>query len=561
MPYEESGRLNSCYVASLSRSEPEKPLVPEKTPAVFPFTESKDYYGSKSDSVYCYDNDELPLHIPNAWAERSELQFEDASLDGFQDPNPRKKLRDPEKDASMFVRMEDLELHGSCLDYQDEDAQIIGQRSGASPITTEMSESSVFPHIQSHSTSETFSIDSGFEIVQDESYLRETPEVTKRLIFTTKQIQNSANAETPLMFNGGTTRVTARPASLPNKRKASAPIKLWFDAHLEWPYPSPDDEIAFAKDTGLTIQQVRTCFTNLRARRKAKTTDMEISNPSIPLSVGRHNNQSDNDSRLRHTITQISELGCLETGDFVSRLDKEFTSSSLSFSAEVGTPSASSTTISSSPSQDLGPPIPYYDLNSKPGRKGKRLPPPSLKASAGLDKPHALCAPIQAETPKDKKTFHCIFCRKPLKDRYEWKRHEATHVAAMKWTCMPENSALWQDSCAFCHLDSPSAAHLAKHNVEACLEKSVDARTFSRKDHLKQHVEQVHLRKGKFSTGQASEVLKSWGKDVDHSEFRAGILWCGFCKSDLGSWAGRVEHIAAHFQSGVTMQDWVEKQL
>jgi hypothetical protein len=161
----------------------------------------------------------------------------------------------------------------------------------------------------------------------------------------------------------------------------------------------------------------------------------------------------------------------------------------------------------------------------------------------------------------DKKTFRCIFCRKPLKGRYEWKRHEATHVAATKWTCMPENSALWQDSCAFCHLDSPSAAHLAEHNVEACLEKSVDARTFSRKDHLKQHVEQVHLRKGKFSTGRASKVLKSWGKDVDQSEFRAGILWCGFCKSDLGSWAERVEHIAAHFQSGVTIQDWVEKQL
>ena len=287
---------------------------------------------------------------------------------------------------------------------------------------------------------------------------------------------------------------------------------------------------------------------------------MEISNPSIPISVGQHNNQSDNHSRLRHTTTQISELGCLEVGDFVSRLDEEFISSSLSYSAEMGTPSASSTTISSSPSQDLGPSVPYYDLNSKPGRKGKRLPPP-LKTSAKLDKPHALCEPVQAETPKDKKTFRCIFCRKPLKDRYEWKRHEATHVAATKWTCMPENSALWQDSCAFCHLNSPSAAHLAKHNVEVCLEKPMDARTFSRKDHLKQHVEQVHLRKGKFSTGQASKVLKSWGKDVDQSEFRAGILWCGFCKSDLGSWAERVEHIAAHFQSGVTMQDWVEKQL
>lgn len=317
-------------------------------------------------------------------------------------------------------------------------------------------------------------------------------------------------------------------------------------------------------------------------------TDTEISNPSIPLSVGRYNNQSDNHSpspikqprkanilpdkstdvqrlcaeeyRSRYTTTQISELGCLEVGDFVSCLDEEFASSSLSYSAEVGTSSASGTTVSSFSSQDLGPPVTYYDINSKPGRKGKRLPPPSLKTSAKLDKPHALCGPVQAEAPKDKKTFRCIFCRKPLKDRYEWKRHEATHVAATKWTCMPENSALWQDSCAFCHLDSPSAAHLAKHNVEACLEKAMDARTFSRKDHLKQHVKQVHLHKGKFSTGQANKVLKSWGKDVNQSEFRAGILWCGFCKSDLGSWAERVEHIAAHFQSGVTMQDWVEKQ-
>jgi len=165
--------------------------------------------------------------------------------------------------------MEDLELYGSCLDYQDEDAQIIGYRSGASPITTETSESSVFPHTQSHSTSETFCIDSSFEIVQDESYLQETPEVAKRLIFTTKQ--DSPKAETPSMFNGRTTRATARAASLPNKKKASVPIKLWFDAHLEWPYPSQDEEMSLAKNTGLTLQQVRTCFTNLRARRKVKS--------------------------------------------------------------------------------------------------------------------------------------------------------------------------------------------------------------------------------------------------------------------------------------------------
>ena len=253
VPYKESEQLNSCCVAGLSRSEPEKSLVLEKTPALFSFAESKDYCGSKSDSFY-YDNDELPLHIANVWAEQSELQFEDASLDGSEDPNTQKKLRVLERNASMFVRMEDLELYGSCLDYQDEDAQIIGYRSAASPVTTETSESFVFPHTQSHSTNETFSIDSSFEIVQDESYL-----------------QNSPKTETPSMFNGRTTRATARAASLPNKRKASVPIKLWFDAHLEWPYPSRDEEISLAKNTSLTLQQVRACFTNLRARRKAKS--------------------------------------------------------------------------------------------------------------------------------------------------------------------------------------------------------------------------------------------------------------------------------------------------
>ena len=64
----------------------------------------------------------MSLHIADVWAEQSELQFEDASPDGFQDPNPQKELRGLEKNASMFVRMEDLELYGSRLDYQDEDA-------------------------------------------------------------------------------------------------------------------------------------------------------------------------------------------------------------------------------------------------------------------------------------------------------------------------------------------------------------------------------------------------------------------------------------------------------
>ncbi|OCL04154.1 hypothetical protein AOQ84DRAFT_416937 [Glonium stellatum] len=581
--------LEFSSAISVSQPEVESPWIPEEARTPVPFAEYGGYCNLASYSAHYYGHDELSLHYTNEWTEpNGALRFEDASLGAPREENPQRGLRNTGQDSSIFVRMEDVELYSSCLYQEDGDFQATNHRPCGSPIIIEASESFSSSDPRSHSVSDIYGVDGSSGTAQDKPYLQDALPGTKNLAFATKEMQGSPGVEAPSTSNGRTTRVSSQVVSLPKKRKPILLIKLWFNTHLDQPYPCRKDLASLVKNTGLTPQQVRTSLTNLRARRKAKMTSMEISNPIIPLLVGPHSNQFDRsypsstitnrtvnvlpenstdvrqscaeEDRSHHTASRESELGYLKLDSFISHLNSESAPSSSSCSTGVETASTSSTTISSSSDQGLGVPLSCYNLNLKRRRKGKRLFPPSLKTSARPDKPSALFECIQAEAPKDTKTFYCTFCGKPLNGHYEWKRHEATHVAAIKWICMPESTALWYNSCAFCGLDSPSDAHVAKHNVKTCLEKPVDDRSFSRKDHLKQHVEQVHSCKERFNTGRAGKVLQSWGKEVDSSEFCVGVLWCGFCKCDLSSWGERVEHIAAHFQGGVTMQDWAEKQ-
>ena len=180
------------------------------------------------------------------------------------------------------------------------------------------------------------------------------------------------------------------------------------------------------------------------------------------------------------------------------------------------------------------------------GRKGKKRFAPS---SSLLE--------IQS-TAEDTNSYCCTFCVKQLKGRYEWKRHEATHVVAIRWTCMPNNEAVIQNKCVFCQAYCPSLEHLEEHNIQACLDRPLSTRVFSRKDHLSQHAKKAHLSKQEAHSSSPSEfnIPSSWMNEADSSELAPGILWCGFCRTDLSSWTERIDHISSHFQEGAKMVNW-----
>lgn len=100
---------------------------------------------------------------------------------------------------------------------------------------------------------------------------------------------------------------------------------------------------------------------------------------------------------------------------------------------------------------------------------------------------------------------------------------------------------------------------MIRHNIAVCFRKDQAARTFARKDLLKQHVQQKHVVHVDDKTKRAFVVPDGWVQDVDASRSDPASLWCGFCLKFLNSTATRMEHVAAHFRGGGLdmASDWV----
>lgn len=98
------------------------------------------------------------------------------------------------------------------------------------------------------------------------------------------------------------------------------------------------------------------------------------------------------------------------------------------------------------------------------------------------------------DTDDGPRLFQCTFCTDRFKSKYDWSRHEKSlHLSLEKWICAPLGevitcSSSGQRKCVFCNELDPSKEHLETHNYRGCEEKGKEARTFYRKDHLRQHL-------------------------------------------------------------------------
>ena len=107
------------------------------------------------------------------------------------------------------------------------------------------------------------------------------------------------------------------------------------------------------------------------------------------------------------------------------------------------------------------------------------------------------------ETKKSRLPYSCTFCdsQSTFKSKNEWKRHERSHVPQTEYTCLPEGAVIPGDNgppvCAICGLSEPRADHMVKHRMHLCLYKSLDDRTYYRKDKFAKHLRSVF---GKLST-------------------------------------------------------------
>lgn len=147
--------------------------------------------------------------------------------------------------------------------------------------------------------------------------------------------------------------------------------------------------------------------------------------------------------------------------------------------------------------------------------------------------------------------FQCTFCTETFKTKHDWVRHEKSlHLSLEQWVCSPEGpSQVWADrgysACVYCGLEEPPHEHADQHNYPSCAERSLVARTFYRKDHLRQHLNLFHDAK-----------FQNWSMDIWRMAVPDIQSRCGICGLVLDSWEQRVQHLAEHFKSEKSMVDW-----
>ena len=152
-------------------------------------------------------------------------------------------------------------------------------------------------------------------------------------------------------------------------------------------------------------------------------------------------------------------------------------------------------------------------------------------------------------------TFHCTFCHKQFKTRFEWKRHEeSVHVPTTKWICNHGNCEHIPRLCPYDGMVAPDKEHMEKHNHFKCIKKPESERTYFRADGLAQHLRIVHRVTDKEFSRSA---IKNWKLEAAPLKPDDPALHCGFCGLRCTNWANRVVHIANHIHSGASwIVDW-----
>lgn len=181
-----------------------------------------------------------------------------------------------------------------------------------------------------------------------------------------------------------------------------------------------------------------------------------------------------------------------------------------------------------------------------------------------------------------KRNFQCTFCTDTFKSKYDWTRHEKSlHLSLEKWICSPigpvtsdpktgEKICVYCNErnpgkahcdihghstrsvdrkgtyriCAYCNERDPDKSNCDAHNHSQCEDKGREAKTFYRKDHLRQHLRLVH-------TCELVPEMEAWKSTVKYINSK-----CGFCQARFTVWQERNDHLAAHFKEGVQMKDW-----
>lgn len=347
-------------------------------------------------------------------------------------------------------------------------------------------------------------------------------------------------------------------------------LKNWLTSHNRHPYPSDEEKEALQRQTGLNKTQITNWLANARRRGKVqapRSTSPHVGNLSASIDIPQRRGtpaleamnplQRWEHSPPEHEPASVTAIARAVTASSSSALSSGLNSPfSFNYTDDGSSKSlcnqssTSSLETSHSGSGSRGSAYSHGSRNSwgsfgsapfsVRGRRRRRR-----RATPGLPKEGAntLSAPL--------KTFQCTFCTETFRTKHDWQRHEKSlHLSLERWVCAPDgpravNPDNGQLSCVFCGLANADDAHMEAHNHSACQERTLEERTFYRKDHLNQHLRLVH------NVKFVDWSMKRW--KVATPEIRSR---CGFCGIVMDTWTIRVDHLAEHFKTGYSMADW-----
>ncbi|KAH7134569.1 hypothetical protein B0J13DRAFT_560664 [Dactylonectria estremocensis] len=344
-------------------------------------------------------------------------------------------------------------------------------------------------------------------------------------------------------------------------------LRNWLTTHSHHPFASEEDKEMLQRQTGLSKTQIANWLSNSRRRGKIQGPNLALPQPpesstgSIEIQRRPGTPAPKSRTELMNPLERWVDSPPENEPATATAIARAMASSSRASSGHdspssyrpsndgSGTPlSRASSTGSVVTSRSSGGSAHSYDSPDLTGslklfsrshaRRKKRI---------GLRQMHtktSLVVPLN--------TFQCTFCTETFKTKHNWQRHEKSlHLALERWVCAPNGPIeldLEQKSvCVFCGLATPDEAHIKSHNYSDCQERVQDERTFSRKDHLGQHLRLVHNVKAADLRGPLSR-WKVAGPDIRSR--------CGFCGVSMETWGFRADHLADHFKSGNTMADW-----
>ncbi|CAG8960757.1 hypothetical protein HYFRA_00002294 [Hymenoscyphus fraxineus] len=374
------------------------------------------------------------------------------------------------------------------------------------------------------------------------------------------QLGSKRNSEEDLTKDAGegTAKIGAR-----FSRESVRILRSWLSTHHRHPYPTEEEKESLQRQTGLNKTQITNWLAN--ARRRGKVRAPRSTSPSVK-------NYPNGIDIPRKSTPAMEEMNPLERW---KNSPPEHEPASVTAIAKAVT----SSTFSSD--RSLSPQFSYGNTEDGSGRSicressasslGTSQSSAGSFASAFSHKSRASWgsfgsfgkgqrrrrrrqAPKEVKVPKPSgpvRTFQCTFCTETFKTKHDWQRHEKSlHLSLERWVCSPDGPTVYcpeydRNHCVFCGLPNPPNGHAESHNHSGCADRSLEERTFYRKDHLRQHLNLVH--DVKFQTFS----METW--KVATPEIRSR---CGFCGIVMDSWSFRVDHLAEHFKGGKSMADW-----